>query len=246
MKLAIIGGSGLDEFAGLELSQSHRTITAWGRPSAAVKSGILNGVELLFLPRHGAGHRLPPHRINYRANIGVLADSGAEAIVATSAVGGIATEAVPGVVVIPDQLIDYTSDREHTFFDGSQSEPEHVDFAHPYSSALRDKLVAAAVSADIRVLDSGVYGATQGPRLETAAEIDRLRRDGCTIVGMTGMPEAALAREFGIDYANLSLVVNPAAGRCSEPITMHSMMRELSRGMAKLRSIIDALTCILA
>ena len=123
MKLAVIGGSGLDEFTGLETGQSHRMMTAWGRPSDAVTSGMLNGVELLFLPRHGAGHQLPPHRINYRANIGVLADLGAEAIVATAAVGGITTEAVPGIVVIPDQLIDYTSDREHTFFDGSQPRP---------------------------------------------------------------------------------------------------------------------------
>jgi len=242
MKLAVIGGSGLDEVTGLEPGQSHRIMTAWGRPSDAVTSGMLNGVELLFLPRHGPGHQLPPHRINYRANIGVLADLGAEAIVATAAVGGIAAEAIPGVVVIPDQLIDYTSDREHTFFDGSQSQPEHVDFAQPYSSALRAKLVAAAASADVRVLDSGVYATTQGPRLETAAEIDRLQRDGCTIVGMTGMPEAALARELGIDYANLSLVVNPAAGHSSEPITMHSIERELSLGMVKLCSIIDALT----
>ena len=246
MKLAVIGGSGLDEFAGLKTGQSHRMMTAWGRPSDAVTSGMLNGVELLFLPRHGAGHRLPPHRINYRANIGVLADLGAEAIVATAAVGGITTEAVPGIVVIPDQLIDYTSDREHTFFDGSQPRPEHVDFAQPYSAALRAKLVAAAVSAGVLVLDSGVYGTTQGPRLETAAEIDRMQRDGCTIVGMTGMPEAALARELGIDYANLSLVVNPAAGRSAEPITMLSIERELSRGMVKLRSIIDALTRKLA
>jgi 5'-methylthioinosine phosphorylase len=246
MKLAVIGGSGFGEFAGLERIRSHRTMTPWGEPSAAVTACVLNGVDLLFLPRHGAGHHLPPHRINYRANVGALARLGADTIVATAAVGGIAATATPGVVVMPDQLIDYTRDREHTYFDGSQSQPQHVDFTQPYSPALRDKLSAAAASAGVSMLEQGVYATTQGPRLETAAEIDRLERDGCTIVGMTGMPEAALARELGIDYANLSLVVNAAAGRAAGPITMQSIERESSRGMAKIRAIIDAFTRLFA
>ena len=246
MKLAIIGGSGLGNFPGLERPQNHRVMTAWGEPSDAVTSGLLNGVEILFLPRHGATHRLPPHRINCRANISALADLGAQAIIGTAAVGGIEAEATTGMIVIAHQLIDYTYGRDHTYFDGAQSAPQHTDFTEPYAPGLREELISAAASAHIAVLDSGIYGATQGPRLETAAEIDRLAHDGCTIVGMTGIPEAALARECGIDYANLSLVVNRAAGRAHGPIMMDDIERELARGMEKIRTIIAAVTATMA
>ena len=246
MKLAIIGGSGLGNFPGLVPAQNYRVMTTWGEPSDAITSGILNGVEILFLPRHGATHRLPPHRINYRANISALADLGAEAIIGTAAVGGIAPEATTGMIVIAHQLIDYTYGRDHTYFDGSQSAPQHIDFTEPYAHSLREKLIRATASANIAVLDSGVYGATQGPRLETAAEIDRLAHDGCTIVGMTGMPEAALARECGIDYANLSLVVNRAAGRAPGMIAMDDIERELTRGMVNIRDIIAAAIALMA
>ena len=242
MKLAIIGGSGFGDLPGLDRPQTHRVMTAWGEPSDGIHAGILNGVEVLFLPRHGAAHHLPPHRINYRANIAALADLGAEAIVGTAAVGGIEARATTGMIVIAHQLIDYTYGREHTYFDGSQAAPHHIDFTEPYAPSLRKILISAAASANIAVLDSGIYGATQGPRLETAAEIDRLGRDGCTIVGMTGMPEAALARERGINYANLSLVVNSAAGRAPGPISMDDIEHELARGMAKIVAIIAAVT----
>jgi 5'-deoxy-5'-methylthioadenosine phosphorylase len=242
MKLGVIGGSGLYDLPGLGDVSQRKVMTAWGAPSAALTRGLLNGVELFFLPRHGSNHHLPPHLINYRANIAALADAGVEAIVATAAVGGIEYAAGTGVIVIPQQLIDYTYGREHTYSDGTQPHPQHVDFTAPYTPRLRADLIAAAVDAGIAVRAQGVYAATQGPRLESAAEIDRLERDGCTIVGMTGMPEAALARELRIDYANISLVVNPAAGRAKGEITMADIERELANGMGRIRAVIAALT----
>lgn len=246
MKLGIIGGSGLYCLPGLEDLAHHNVMTAWGAPSAALCYGRLNRVELFFLPRHGSNHHLPPHRINYRANIAALADAGVEAIVATAAVGGIEHGAGTGVIVVPHQIIDYTYGRDHTYSDGTQAHPQHVDFSAPYSARLRAALIGAAADVDIAVLTRGVYAATQGPRLESAAEIDRLERDGCTIVGMTGMPEAALARELGLEYANISLVVNPAAGRAKGEITMADIERELANGMGRIRSIIGTLTARLA
>lgn len=241
MKLALIGGSGLYALDDLRERREHRVMTTWGAPSAAVVSGRLHGVELLFLPRHGVHHHLPPHQINYRANLAALAELGAMAIVATAAVGGIAHEARTGAIVVPHQLIDYSWGRDHTYADGSQAQPLHVDCTEPYTPQLRERLLAACAAAGVPAIAHGVYGVTQGPRLETAAEIDRLERDGCTIVGMTGMPEAGLARELGIDYANISLVVNPAAGRAAAAITMADIERELHEGMARVRRIVEAL-----
>ena len=246
MKLGIIGGSGLYDLAGLENLGQRKVMTAWGVPSAPLTFGCLHGVELFFLPRHGSNHHLPPHRINYRANIAALADVGVTGIVATAAVGGIEHNAGTGVIVVPDQIIDYTYGREHTYSDGTQAHPQHVDFSEPYSARLRAALIGAAADVDIAVLPRGVYAATQGPRLESAAEIDRLERDGCTIVGMTGMPEAALARELGLEYANISLVVNPAAGRAHGEITMADIERELTLGMGQIRHVLSALTARLS
>ncbi|MBK8958507.1 MAG: S-methyl-5'-thioinosine phosphorylase [Proteobacteria bacterium] len=241
MKLGIIGGSGLYDLPGLADVNHVKVITAWGAPSAALTRGRLHGVDLVFLPRHGSNHHLPPHLINYRANVAALADAGVTAIIATAAVGGIEHAAGTGVIVVPEQVVDYTYGREHTYSDGSQPHPQHVDFSDPYTPRLRADLLSAAGDAGIAVRASGVYAATQGPRLESAAEIDRLERDGCTIVGMTGMPEAALARELGIDYANISLVVNPAAGRAKGEITMADIERELGLGMGRIRGVIAAL-----
>lgn len=244
MKLGIIGGSGLYDLAGLEELGQHKVMTAWGAPSAPLTCGRLHGVELVFLPRHGSNHHLPPHRINYRANIAALADAGVEAIVATAAVGGIEHRAGTGAIVVPHQIIDYTYGREHTYSDGTAAHPQHVDFSEPYSGDLRTALISAAAAVAIPVLPQGVYAATQGPRLESAAEIDRLERDGCTIVGMTGMPETALARELGIAYANISLVVNPAAGRAHGEITMADIERELLLGMGRIRNVLGALAAL--
>lgn len=241
MKLGIIGGSGLYALPGIESQGQRQVMTAWGAPSAPLTLGRLHGLDLVFLPRHGANHHLPPHQVNYRANIAALADVGVKAIVATAAVGGIEYAAGTGTIVIPDQLIDYTYGREHTYSDGTQPHPLHVDFTEPYTPSLRAALLAAADDVGIAVRRRGVYAATQGPRLETAAEIDRLERDGCTIVGMTGMPEAGLARELGLDYANISLVVNAAAGRATGEITMAEIEAALAEGMGRVRSIIAAL-----
>ena len=246
MRVAILGGSGIESLPELEIKKRHDVMTVWGKPSTTITAGILNQVEVLFLPRHGLGHSIPPHKINYRAHLRAIVELGAEAIIATTAVGGIEPGSEPGAIVIPHQLIDYTYGREHTYFDDSQGSMKHIDFTEPYSSGLRQALIGAAGIVGLSVRDTGTYGSTQGPRLETAAEIHRLALDGCTIVGMTGMPEAALARELGVDYANISLVVNRAAGCGDESISMASIGRELTRGADKVRAVISTATSLVA
>lgn len=210
--LGIIGGSGLDRLDGLEGLRRERVSTPYGEPSSALSFGRLGGTEVAFLARHGDGHSLAPHRINYRANIRALHDCGVRDVVAVATVGGIREGLAPGTLVVPDQIIDYTHGRESTFFDGVAQPLEHVDFTQPFCASMRAALLRAGAAAGERPCDGGVYGATQGPRLETAAEIRRMARDGADLVGMTGMPEAVLAREMGICYAMLAVVVNAAAG----------------------------------
>ncbi len=228
--VAIIGGTGFDRIDDFHERERLRVDTPWGDPSGDILRGSLGGRDFLFLPRHGESHDIPPHRVNYRANIDALRSIGARRIIALAAVGGIHALMRPGDLVIPDQVIDYTWGRQHTFFDGDGSAVEHIDFTHPYTPALREHLLGAAIRAGKTVHDGGTYAVTQGPRLETAAEIDRLERDGADIVGMTGMPEAALAREAGIDYAAVAIVVNPAAGRGEAPITLDDIRAVLARG----------------
>jgi 5'-methylthioinosine phosphorylase len=242
--IGIIGGSGLDRMGVLARVREHRVRTAWGEPSSPILEGELFGTPVLFLPRHGADHHLPPHRINYRANIAALRECGVREIFAVAAVGGIGPACGPGAIVIPDQLIDYTWGREHTFHDGLGSGVEHIEFEAPYDTTLRESLLAAGRSLDIPVVATGCYGATQGPRLETAAEIARMARDGCTLVGMTGMPEAALAREAGLAYACCALSVNWAAGLFSTPITMADILRELNEGMDTIVRLLGAATAL--
>lgn len=210
--LAIIGGSGLYELSGLTQVQRQSFSTPWGHPSDEITFGRLGERAVLFLPRHARGHSIAPHRINYRANIDALRQAGATQIVAVAAVGGIDPSCPPGALVVPDQLIDYTSGRDATFFELPGQAVVHVDFSYPYNASLRGEIALAARAIGLPLVEGGVYGCTNGPRLETAAEIRRLARDGCTVVGMTGMPEAVLARESGLDYACLAVVVNPAAG----------------------------------
>ena len=211
--LAIIGGSGLDQFTGLSAATRRVVRTPYGEPSSAITTGTLGGREVMFLARHGYGHTIPPHRINYRANLWALHELGAREVVAVATVGGIGASFVPGSLAVPDQIVDYSHGREATFFDGSARGVTHIDFTQPYGEELRERILRAAALAQVAVHDGGVYGCTQGPRLETAAEINRLARDGCDMVGMTGMPEAALARELGMQYAAIAVVVNHAAGR---------------------------------
>ena len=210
---AIIGGSGLAKLTALH--DSHRQVmrTPYGEPSGALTFGRFAGTEVVFLARHGYGHTLAPHEINYRANIWALKELKVEGVIAVATVGGIRDDLVPGSLVLPDQIIDYTYSRKSTFFEGAEMPVTHVDFTEPYSRALRARLLAAAVECNEKLFDGAVYACTQGPRLETAAEVERIAREGADVVGMTGMPEAVLAREAGLEYASLAVVINHAAGR---------------------------------
>ena len=210
--LGIIGGSALNRIADLVGERRESVATPYGEPSAALTFGRLCGADVVFLARHGDAHTIAPHRINYRANIWALHAQGVRDVVAVATVGGIAEALAPGALLVPDQIIDYTHGREATFFDGSSQTLEHIDFTKPFCGSLRHRLLRAGAEAAEPVHDGGVYGTTQGPRLETAAEIKRMARDGADVVGMTGMPEAALAREMHLCYAMLAVVVNAAAG----------------------------------
>jgi 5'-methylthioinosine phosphorylase len=240
--LAIIGGSGLTRLSTLAVAHREVVRTPYGEPSSALLFGQIAGRDAVFLARHGHGHTIPPHRVNYRANLWALKQGGASAVVAVASVGGIRGHA-PGDLVLPHQLIDYTSGRDQTFFDGGDQKVIHVDFTHPYTPALRLACLDAAGRAAIPLTDGGVYGAVSGPRLETAAEIDRMERDGATMVGMTGMPEAALARELELPYAAIAVIVNHAAGRgdSAEAISMEALVRTLEAGMARVRTLLEHL-----
>ncbi len=236
--LAIIGGSGLDRFEGLEIKDRKNLSTPFGEPSAPLSFGLLNNKPVIFLPRHGGEHHLPPHRINYRANLWALKQAGATEVIAVNAVGGIHPDMGTQKLVVPHQIIDYTYDREHTFACSDDFPLLHVDFTHPYTETLRQKIIFAAKIENIPAITHGVYGATQGPRLESAAEILRLKNDGCDIVGMTGMPEAGLARELELAYAKICLVVNWCAGLSDEPITMESIASVLEQGIEQVKVLI--------
>jgi 5'-methylthioinosine phosphorylase len=210
---AIIGGSGLAKLSALESPRRQVMRTPYGEPSGAMTFGRLAGAEVVFLARHGYGHTLAPHEINYRANVWALRELKVEGVISVATVGGIRPDLGPGTLVLPDQIIDYTHSRKSTFFEGSEMPVIHVDFTEPYTPALRAELLAAAAACGEPLVDGGVYACSQGPRLETAAEIERIARDGGDMVGMTGMPEAALAREAELGYAAIGVVVNHAAGR---------------------------------
>ncbi|MNZ58504.1 S-methyl-5'-thioinosine phosphorylase [compost metagenome] len=235
---AIIGGTGLTQLEGLTLKDSLPLDTPYGAPSAPIQRGDYAGREVLFLARHGHPHRFPPHQVNYRANLWALKQAGAEAVLAVNAVGGIHAAMGSGHLCVPHQVIDYTWGREHTYFEGDIDHVTHIDFSHPYDETLRQRLIGALCELGLPHSSHGVYAATQGPRLETVAEIVRLERDGCDIVGMTGMPEAVLARELELPYACLSLVVNPAAGKSSGIITMEEIEQALHEGIGKVRDVL--------
>ena len=215
LDLALIGGTGLYTFPGLTHVKRHAIDTPYGAPSDSIVTGRFGARRIAFLARHGESHTIPPHRVDYRANVWALHHLGARRVVGVNAVGGIRADMGPRVLAVPDQIIDYTHARLTSYCDVAGAEVRHIDFSEPYSQRLRADLLAAAARAGVVVVDGGCYGATQGPRLETRAEIRRMRRDGCDLVGMTGMPEAALARELDIEYACLALVANWAAG-CGE------------------------------
>jgi 5'-deoxy-5'-methylthioadenosine phosphorylase len=239
-RLAIIGGSGLTSLPGLTIIRQQVQQTPYGEPSGLLTFGNYANQELVFLPRHGNPHTIPPHKVNYRANLWALREVGVTHVISVNAVGGITREMRPGRLVIPDQIIDYTSGRGHTFFEDGLKRVTHVDFTRPYCEELRQHLIRAGQSAGLDLYPGGTYGATQGPRLETAAEIDRLERDGCDLVGMTGMPEAALARELEFCYASVSVVANWAAGRAAGPLTMESIYDTLEQGTARVLRLLEA------
>lgn len=240
-QLAIIGGTGLASPELLQVHSQENIHTPFGEPSGPVTRGTLFGQDVLFLPRHGYGHHLPPHRVNYRANLWALRELGAQEIIAVAAVGGITAEMGPGVLSVPDQLIDYTWGRASTFFEDDLEQVTHIDFTHPYCEDLRQKLLRAGGRAGVDMVATGTYAATQGPRLETAAEILRLQRDGCDLVGMTGMPEAALARELQLCYACCAVVANWAAGKSAGEITMAEIEANLKGGMADFGRVLEQL-----
>jgi 5'-methylthioinosine phosphorylase len=239
--LGIIGGSGLTQLPGLAITRRQVVRTPYGDPSSALIFGTVAGREVVFLARHGQGHTIPPHRVNYRANLWAMQAEGVTEVAAIFSVGGISEALGPGVIVVPDQLIDYTHGRAHTYFDGHDLNVVHIDFTRPYTRSARLSLLAAAGKAGIPAVDGGVYAAVNGPRLETAAEIDRLEKAGATMVGMTGMPEAGLARELGLAYAALAVSVNYAAGRGDsvEQISLEQIRNVLAPAMGRVREILE-------
>lgn len=239
-ELAVIGGSGLTALAGLSVDRRRMQQTPYGDPSGPLNFGTYAGAHVIFLARHGQPHAIPPHRVNYRANLWALKENGVNRIISVNAVGGISAAMQPRRLVIPDQIIDYTWSRAHTYFEENLERVKHVDFTRPYDEPLRQTLLRCAAELGIDALAGGTYGATQGPRLESAAEIRRMERDGCDIVGMTGMPETALARELGLRYASISVVANYAAGKADGQITMDMIERNLSAGIKTVKRLLQA------
>lgn len=239
----IIGGTGLTQLSNLEVTRRRVVRTPFGEPSGALLFGQLAGREVAFLARHGYGHTIPPHRVNYRANIWALEAEGVDQVVSVASVGGIRADLRPGAIAVPHQIIDYTWGRHSSFHEGEDKAVVHIDFTRPYCDRLRQSIVEAAQSTGQNIAPEGVYAVSQGPRLETAAEIDRFERDGADMVGMTGMPEAALAREIGICYAAIAVVANHAAGRAAsrEGIKMEDINATLRKALVEVRAILEAL-----
>ena len=241
MTLAVIGGSGLSKLASLESTQRKVVRTPYGEPSGALTFGAIRGHRMVFLARHGYGHTIAPHEVNYRANLWALKEENVSGVVSVASVGGIRRDVAPGTLLVPDQIIDYTWGRRSTFFEGAGAPVTHIDFTEPYTPSLRQRILAAARACGESVLDGGTYAATQGPRLESAAEIDRFERDGADVVGMTGMPEAALARELGLEYAAIAVSANYAAGRgeSAHAVPMERIEAVLGEAMGRVRRIIE-------
>ncbi len=239
--LAIIGGRGLTQLANLKITHRQVMRTPYGEPSGAFQFGTLNQQEVIFLARHGYGYTIPPHLVNYRANLWALREQGVSDVVSVSTVGGIRADLIPGTLVVPDQVIDYTHGRDYTFFSTRIASYKNIDFTLPYSMSLRSLILRSAAQVQQSCLDGGVYAATDGPRLDSIAEINRYERDGADMVGMTGMPEAALARELGMGYATIAVVANCAAGRgdSQSSINMEGVNATARSAMVRVRAILE-------
>jgi 5'-methylthioinosine phosphorylase len=239
--LGIIGGTGLTQLDNLKITRRQIARTPYGEASQPLIFGEIAGFEVVFLARHGGGHTIPPHAVNYRANIWALHSVGVTSLLAIATVGGISNDLSAGDIVLPNQILDYTHGRKNTYHDGIELPVKHIDFTEPYADDLRQICLRASTNIQQPLVDGGVYACVQGPRLETAAEINRLERDGATLVGMTGMPEAVLARELDIEYAALCPVANQAAGRGNSVngIQYEDVMKALEQTMMKVRALID-------
>ncbi|HSM98319.1 MAG TPA: S-methyl-5'-thioinosine phosphorylase [Gallionella sp.] len=239
--LAIIGGRGLTQLANLKITHQQVMRTPYGEPSGAFMFGTLDQHEVIFLARHGYGHTIPPHLVNYRANLWVLREQGASMVISVATVGGIRADLKPGVIVVPDQIIDYTHGRDATYFEARDKPFSNTDFTLPYSTTLRSHILRSAQTAQQPCVDGGVYAATQGPRLDSIAEINRYERDGADMVGMTGMPETALAKELELDYAAIAVVANYAAGRgdSAAGISIENVNATANSAMVRVRSILE-------
>lgn len=242
--IAIIGGTGLNSLKGLTITHREMISTPYGQASSPLIHGEICGCDIVFLARHGSGHTIPPHQVKYRANLWALREIGVSKVIAVAAVGGIRDDMHPGKIVFPDQIIDYTWSRHNTFFEDHHG-VQHIDFTYPYCESLRESLISGSKEAGLDSVLDGTYGAMQGPRLESAAEIRKMERDGCDVVGMTGMPEAALARELELCYASCAVVANWAAGKGEGVITMNVIEENLKNGMDKVRLLLEkALPCL--
>ncbi len=240
--IAIIGGRGLTQLENFKITHQQVMRTPYGEPSGAFMFGTLNGHEVIFLARHGYGHTIPPHLVNYRANLWVLREQGVKEVISVATVGGIRTDFTPGTIVVPHQIIDYTHGRDATYYDGRDKPFVNADFTLPYSTELRSHILKSAKIAQQACIDGAVYAATQGPRLDSIAEVNRYERDGADMVGMTGMPETALAKELGLNYAIIAVVANYAAGRgdSTQGINIESVNAAASTAMVHVRSIIES------
>ena len=240
-KLGIIGGSGLYEVPGFIHLKEESISTPYGEPSARyIIAGPEDGAgpQVVFLPRHGAKHSIPPHKVNYRANVWGMRSLGVERIVGVNAVGAIDPGFPPGSIVLPDQAIDFTNGaRESTFYDGQ--DVVHIDFTDPYCPEMREVIMRAAQAEGVFLVSTGaVYVCTNGPRLESRAEIEFFRRAGGHIVGMTGMPEAALARELQVCYAAVSVITNFAAGVSAGKLTTTEVVETMAKSTAAVMTLL--------
>lgn len=243
-RIGIIGGSGLYDIKGLTTKEKKKITTPYGKPSDEYRIGKIGDTEVIFLPRHGAHHSIPPHMINYRANIYGFKKLNVERIISVSAAGGIKKGLKPGDIVIADKIVDMTRNRKNTFYDGKEGRNRlvprvvHIDFTEPYCPEMRKILLKAGKSVRVPLKNSGTYVAVEGPRLETASEIKAFGILGADVVGMTGMPEAALARELEICYSAIVLVANFAAGIKKKKLTVAEVMEAMKASMEKIKSLL--------